>query len=159
MLNLENLAAKVVIEEFLDGEEFSLMAFVNGTKVYPMVIAQDHKRAFDGDKGPNTGGMGAYSPVPQISDEVIANAVETVLQPTVNAMVSEGRSFTGILYAGLIHTEKVQKLLSLMHVLEIRKHKWFYHDLKSDFVEVLQAVLAGEDLTLNGMKKQCLELL
>ena len=64
-------SASVVIEEFLTGEEFSLMAFVNGEKVYPMVIAQDHKRAFEDDKGPNTGGMGAYSPVPQISDEVV----------------------------------------------------------------------------------------
>ena len=111
MQSSENHRARVVIEEFLDGEEFSLMAFVNGEKVYPMVIAQDHKRAFDGDKGPNTGGMGAYSPVPQISDEVIATAVETVLKPTVNAMVSEGRSFTGILYAGLIDTENGPKVI------------------------------------------------
>src|SRR5690606_11266179 len=74
-------SATVVIEEFLEGEEFSLMAFVNGEKVYPMVIAQDHKRAFDGDKGPNTGGMGAYSPVPQIDESIVNEAVETILKP------------------------------------------------------------------------------
>ena len=66
-------SARVVMEEFLFGEEFSLMAFVNGEKVYPMVIAQDHKRAYDGDTGPNTGGMGAYSPVPQISEDMVAS--------------------------------------------------------------------------------------
>ena len=141
-------SAKVVVEEFLDGEEFSLMAFVSGTKVYPMVIAQDHKRVFDGDKGPNTGGMGAYSPVPQISDEVIANAVKTVLQPTVDAMVSEGRSFTGILYAGLIHTEKGTKVIEFNARFGDPETQVVLPRLKTDFVEVLQAVLAGEDLNI-----------
>lgn len=141
-------SAKVVIEEFLDGEEFSLMAFVNGLKVYPMVIAQDHKRVFDGDKGPNTGGMGAYSPVPQISDDVIATAVETVLQPTVNAMVSEGRSFTGILYAGLIHTANGTKVIEFNARFGDPETQVVLPRLKTDFVEVLQAVLAGEDLTI-----------
>ncbi|MFJ8247688.1 phosphoribosylamine--glycine ligase [Peribacillus asahii] len=141
-------SAKVVVEEFLDGEEFSLMAFVNDTKVYPMVIAQDHKRVFDGDKGPNTGGMGAYSPVPQISDEVVAKAVETILQPTVNAMVAEGRSFTGILYAGLIHTAKGTKVIEFNARFGDPETQVVLPRLKTDFVEVLQAVLAGKDIAI-----------
>ncbi|MBA5770541.1 phosphoribosylamine--glycine ligase, partial [Escherichia coli] len=83
------------------GEEFSLMAFVNGEEVYPMAIAQDHKRAYEGDKGPNTGGMGAYSPVPHISETVVDEAVEKILLPAAKGMVKEGRYFRGILYAGL----------------------------------------------------------
>lgn len=141
-------SAKVVIEEFLDGEEFSLMAFVNGHKVYPMVIAQDHKRVFDGDKGPNTGGMGAYSPVPQISDEVVANAVQTILQPTVDAMVAEGREFTGILYAGLIHTAKGTKVIEFNARFGDPETQVVLPRLKTDFVEVLQAVLAGQDIEI-----------
>lgn len=86
--------AKVVIEEFLEGEEFSLMAFVSGEAVYPMVAAQDHKRAYDGDRGPNTGGMGAYSPVPQISDQFMQEAIQTVLLPAAKGLHQEGRSFT-----------------------------------------------------------------
>ena len=74
-------SATVVIEEFLAGEEFSLMALVNGDIVVPLEIAQDHKRAYDGDQGPNTGGMGAYSPVPQIGADAVQTAVETVLHP------------------------------------------------------------------------------
>ncbi|KAF1304732.1 phosphoribosylamine--glycine ligase [Enterococcus sp. JM9B] len=103
--------AKVVIEEFLDGEEFSLMAFVKGSEVYPMVIAQDHKRAYDGDHGPNTGGMGAYSPVPQISDALVAEAVEKVLKPAAIGMIEKNIPFQGILYAGLIATEKGPKVI------------------------------------------------
>ena len=92
--------AKVVIEDFLEGEEFSLLAFVHEEQVYPMVIAQDHKRAFDGDEGPNTGGMGAYSPVPQIPQSMIDQAIETVLIPAATGMIDQGTPFTGILYAG-----------------------------------------------------------
>ena len=76
-----NAGAKVVIEDFLEGQEFSLMSFVNGTDFWPMPISQDHKRAYDGDKGPNTGGMGAYSPVPQIGQDVIDTAIETIVKP------------------------------------------------------------------------------
>lgn len=104
-------SSRVVIEEFLDGEEFSFMSFVHNGQIYPMVIAQDHKRAYDGDKGPNTGGMGAYSPVPQISSAVVDLAYKTVVVPTVQAMTEEGISFTGILYAGLILTNEGPKVI------------------------------------------------
>ncbi|RUL49311.1 phosphoribosylamine--glycine ligase [Lysinibacillus antri] len=104
-------SSRVVIEEFLDGEEFSFMSFVHKGQIYPMVIAQDHKRAYDGDKGPNTGGMGAYSPVPQIPQEVVSNAYIEIVEPTVKAMEEEGVSFTGILYAGLILTKQGAKVI------------------------------------------------
>lgn len=104
-------SSRVVIEEYLDGEEFSFMSFVHKGQIYPMVIAQDHKRAYDGDIGPNTGGMGAYSPVPQISSDIVDTAYETVVVPTVKAMTEEGISFTGILYAGLILTNEGPKVI------------------------------------------------
>ncbi len=104
-------SSRVVIEQFLDGEEFSFMSFVHKGQIYPMVIAQDHKRAYDGDKGPNTGGMGAYSPVPQISQEMVSKAYIEVVEPTVKAMEEEGVSFTGILYAGLILTNEGPKVI------------------------------------------------
>lgn len=104
-------SSRVVIEEFLDGEEFSFMSFVHKGQIYPMVIAQDHKRAYDGDQGPNTGGMGAYSPVPQIPQEVVSQAYIDIVEPTVKAMEEEGASFTGILYAGLILTKNGPKVI------------------------------------------------
>lgn len=104
-------SSRVVIEEFLEGEEFSYMSFVHEGQIYPMPIAQDHKRAYDGDKGPNTGGMGAYSPVPQIPEHVVQDAFEKVVIPTVQAMSKEGASFTGILYAGLILTKDGPKVI------------------------------------------------
>lgn len=103
--------ARVVIEEFLEGEEFSLFAFVNGNRFYIMPTAQDHKRAYDGDKGPNTGGMGAYAPVPHISQEVIDSAIESIVKPIVNGMIQEGRPYLGILYCGLILTEDGPKVI------------------------------------------------
>lgn len=103
--------ASVVIEEFLEGQEFSLMCFVRGSKFWPMPISQDHKRAFDGDEGPNTGGMGAYSPVPQISQEMVDTAIDTIIRPVTQAMVDEGTPFTGILYAGLIATAQGPKVI------------------------------------------------
>lgn len=104
-------SSKVVIEAFLEGEEFSYMSFVHKGQIYPMVIAQDHKRAYDGDRGPNTGGMGAYSPVPQISEAIVQEAYEKVVVPTVEAMAAEGTPFTGILYAGLILTKEGPKVI------------------------------------------------
>ena len=103
--------AKVVIEDFLEGQEFSLMSFVNGEEFWPMPISQDHKRAYDNDEGPNTGGMGAYSPVPQIGQDVVDTAIETIVRPMCKAMVDEGVPFIGILYAGLIATADGPKVI------------------------------------------------
>ncbi|HDX9588718.1 TPA: phosphoribosylamine--glycine ligase [Bacillus pseudomycoides] len=139
---------KVVIEEFLDGQEFSLMAFVNGTTVHPMVIAQDHKRAFDGDKGPNTGGMGAYSPVPQIPESAVAEAIETILHPTAAAMIQEGRSFTGILYAGLILTSEGPKVIEFNARFGDPETEVILPRLESDLVDVCNHVLDGKELAL-----------
>lgn len=138
-------SAKVVIEEFLDGEEFSLMAFVNGENVIPLEIAQDHKRAYDGDQGPNTGGMGAYSPVPQISDEEVQTAIQTVLKPAAKAMVTEGRSFCGILYAGLIQTANGPKVIEFNARFGDPETQVVLPRMESDLVEVILAVLKGEE--------------
>ena len=134
----------VVIEEFLDGPEFSFMAFVHGSDVYPMVISQDHKRAFDGDRGPNTGGMGAYAPVPIISDEMIQYAYEEILVKTARAMVEEGRPFTGILYGGLIATGNGVKVIEFNARFGDPETEVVLPLLKSDLYESLVAILDGE---------------
>jgi phosphoribosylamine---glycine ligase len=95
---------KVVVEEFLTGPEFSLLCFVNGSEVRPMVLAQDHKRAFDGDEGPNTGGMGAYTPLPFISESDEEYALEHIMKPIASGMAAEGIPFRGVLYGGLMKT-------------------------------------------------------
>lgn len=137
-------SATVVIEEFLEGEEFSLMALVNGEIVVPLEIAQDHKRAYDGDQGPNTGGMGAYSPVPQIKAEAVQTAIETVLHPAAKAMIQEGRSFCGVLYAGLILTEKGPKVIEFNARFGDPETQVILPRLQSDLVEVILALLDGE---------------
>ncbi|WLR51100.1 phosphoribosylamine--glycine ligase [Bacillus tianshenii] len=141
-------SAQVVIEEFLEGEEFSLMAFVNGTNVYPMVISQDHKRAYDNDEGPNTGGMGAYSPVPQISNEAVEEAIEKVLQPAAEALVQEGRSFTGILYGGLILTAAGPKVIEFNARFGDPETQVVLPRLQNDLAEVMLNILDGKDVQL-----------
>ena len=94
--------ARVVIEEFLDGEEASFISMVDGPTALPMATSQDHKRVFDGDTGPNTGGMGAYSPAPVVTPEVHARVMREVVNPTVQGMIADGVPFTGFLYAGLM---------------------------------------------------------
>lgn len=136
-----NASASVVIEEFLQGEEFSLMAFVNGKAVYPMVIAQDHKRAFDGDKGPNTGGMGAYSPVPHIPEQEVESAVHEILIPTAKALVEENRSFCGILYAGLILTDEGPKVIEFNARFGDPETQVVLARLQSDLVEIIIDIL------------------
>lgn len=137
-------SSQVVIEEFLSGEEFSLMAFVNGEVVVPLQIAQDHKRAFDGDLGPNTGGMGAYSPVPQISDEMVQTAVETVLKPAAKAMAAENRHFCGILYAGLIATVDGPKVIEFNARFGDPETQVILPRLKSDLVQTILELLDGQ---------------
>ncbi|MGE6755897.1 phosphoribosylamine--glycine ligase [Rossellomorea sp. NPDC071047] len=141
-------SSKVVVEECLFGEEFSLMAFVHAESVYPMVIAQDHKRAFDGDQGPNTGGMGAYSPVPHISDDVVQEAISTVLYPTAKAMVKENRSFTGILYAGLMLTSEGPKVIEFNARFGDPETQVVLPRLTSDFGLVVKNMIEGKPVQL-----------
>ncbi len=103
--------AKVIMEDFMQGPEFSFMCFVGGENVYPMALAQDHKRAFDNDQGPNTGGMGAYSPLPFITDEDRTFALENIMKKTAKALVAEGCPFYGVLYGGLMKTTKGIKVI------------------------------------------------
>ncbi len=102
----------VVIEEFMVGEEASLLAFVDGETVVPMIASQDHKRIFDGDKGPNTGGMGGtYAPAPVLTDELRDEAMRTILNPVVKALADEGMPYVGCLYAGLMITDEGPKVV------------------------------------------------
>ena len=103
--------AEAVIEEFLPGEEVSLFALTDGTAVVPFGTAQDHKRVGDGDTGPNTGGMGAYSPAPVLTPELEARALDEIVRPTVAALAAEGTPFVGVLYAGLMLTPTGLKLI------------------------------------------------
>jgi len=133
--------ARVVIEEFLQGEEVSILAFSDGKTVVPMVSSQDHKRIFDNDKGPNTGGMGAYSPAP-IYTETVAKFTQTdILERTVEAMTKEGATFKGILYAGLMVTEKGVKVLEFNARFGDPETQPVLARLESDLVEIVEAVI------------------
>ena len=137
--------ARVVIEEFLDGEEFSLFAFVNGDKFYIMPTAQDHKRAYDGDKGPNTGGMGAYAPVPQLSQSVVDTAVETIVKPVLKGMIAEGRPYLGILYCGLILTADGPKVIEFNARFGDPETQIILPRLTSNFAQNISDILDGKD--------------
>ena len=133
--------ARVVIEEFLDGEEFSLFAFVNGDKFYIMPTAQDHKRAYDGDKGPNTGGMGAYAPVPHLPQSVVDRAVDTIVKPVLEGMIKEGRPYLGVLYAGLILTEDGPKVIEFNSRFGDPETQIILPRLTSDFAQNITDIL------------------
>ncbi|OKP73150.1 phosphoribosylamine--glycine ligase [Paenibacillus sp. P3E] len=136
--------AQVVIEEFLAGQEMSILAFVDGETVRPMAAAQDHKPAFDDDKGPNTGGMGTYSPLPHIDEAIIQEAVETIIKPTARAMVAEGRPFSGVLFAGLmISPEGKPKTIEFNARFGDPETQVVLPRLKSDLLEILLAVTEG----------------
>ena len=144
---------KVVIEECLVGFEFSLLCFVNGTTVVPMEVAQDHKCAYDGDKGPNTGGMGCYSPVKKITDDIIDEAMETIMRPMAKAMVDEGVSFTGFLYGGLMLTENGIKTIEFNARFGDPEAEVIIPRLESDFVDTILKVMNNEEVTLKWSDK------
>ena len=144
--------ASVVIEDYLEGPEFSLMAFVNGSKVFPMVIAQDHKRAYDKDLGPNTGGMGAYSPVPIISEAEVKYAVKEIMQKCADALVAENRSFLGVLYGGLMKTKDGIKVIEFNARFGDPETEVVLPRLESDFVDVILDVIDGKDIELKWDK-------
>jgi phosphoribosylamine--glycine ligase len=147
-------SASVVIEEFLDGEEFSLMSFVAGDKFYPMPIARDYKRAYDNDEGPNTGGMGAHSPHPLITDEDYQIALEKVVKPTVDAMISEGTPFTGILYAGLIKTADGPKVIEFNARFGDPETEVVLPLLETELASALLGLLDGKNIDLKWRDEQ-----
>jgi phosphoribosylamine--glycine ligase len=136
--------ADVVIEEFLEGEEASLLALVDGEHVLPLPSAQDHKRVGDGDTGPNTGGMGAYSPAPMVTPEVERIAMERIFRPTVAAMKAAGTPFRGVLYAGVIIDEGRPKLIEFNVRFGDPECQALLVRLKSDLLPALIATRDGE---------------
>ncbi len=138
--------ARIVIEEFLEGDEYSLMCFVHGNKVVPMVMAQDHKRAYDNDEGPNTGGMGAYAPCFKASSDEVAIAVKTIMQPVADGLVKEGKPFTGFLYGGLILTKEGFKTIEFNARFGDPEAEVILPLLESDLVDVILTMLTEDKL-------------
>jgi len=139
---------KVVIEEYLEGPEFSFMCFVDGDKVYPLQLAQDHKRAYDGDKGPNTGGMGAYSPLPFITEKDYEYALNEIMIPTAKAMVNEDAPFKGVLYGGLMKTKKGIKVIEFNARFGDPETEVVLPRLTSDIYDAFMAIVDGKEPVL-----------
>lgn len=137
---------KVVMEEFLQGPEFSLLTLVNGEQLVPLVIAQDHKRAYDGDKGPNTGGMGAYSPVPVIPQAQIDWAVEHIMKPTAKALMAEGCPFCGVLYGGLMLTKDGPKVIEFNARFGDPETEVVLPKLKSDLTQMILDIIDNKEV-------------
>lgn len=135
---------RVVIEEFLEGEEVSILAFTDGEHVIPMISAQDHKRVFNDDQGPNTGGMGAYAPAPVYTPELAEDVLERIIKPTVAGLKSEGRTYQGVLYVGLMLTGSGPKVLEYNARFGDPETQPVMMLLKTDLVDIIQAILAGE---------------
>ena len=134
---------KVVVEEYLQGQECSIKVFTDGETVVPMVPSQDYKRIGDGDTGDNTGGMGCYSPVPAVDQEIFDHILNRIIKPTVRAMAEEGNTYVGALYAGCILTERGPQLLEYNCRFGDPETQVVLPLLESDLVEILQATVEG----------------
>jgi len=135
--------AEVVIEEFMMGEEVSLFVLCDGTDILPLTTAQDHKRAFDGDTGPNTGGMGAYSPAPVMTPEIYQETLERVIWPTVRGLAARGTPYQGVLYAGLMLTETGPRLVEYNARFGDPETQVMVMRLDSDLLDLLHATATG----------------
>ena len=147
---------KVVIEEYLEGPEFSFLCFVDGKNVYPLELSQDHKRAFDDDEGPNTGGMGAYSPLPFITKEDREEALEKIMKPTAAALVDDDSSFTGVLYGGLMKTKDGIKVIEFNCRFGDPETEVVLPRLESDLFVAFNKVIDHEDPELVWDNQVCL---
>lgn len=136
-------AGKVVVEDFLTGPEFSFLCFVDGERVYPMPLSQDHKRAFDGDTGPNTGGMGAYTGLPFITPEDRQFALKEIMQKTASAMVAEGLPLSGVLYGGLMKTPQGIKVIEFNARFGDPETEVVLPLLRSDIYDIFEGVATG----------------
>lgn len=147
---------KVIIEDYLEGPEFSFMCVVSGERVYPLAIAQDHKRAFDGDKGPNTGGMGAYSPVPFITDEIRREALEKIMIPAAKGLMAEGSPFVGVLYGGLILTKEGPKVIEFNARFGDPETEVVLPRLESDIYDLFESAVEGWNCATKWSHAACL---
>ena len=139
---------EIVVEEFMEGEEASFFVLCDGENILPMVAAQDHKRAFDGDKGPNTGGMGAYSPAPVFTPAIERDTIERIIKPTIAAMKKRGTPYRGVLFAGLMITKDGPKLIEYNCRFGDPETQVLMTRLKSD---LLTALIAARDGVLNSI--------
>ncbi len=139
-----NAGAKTVMEEFLDGEEVSFLVFSDGARVVPMVSVQDHKRAFDGDTGPNTGGMGTVSPATNLSLDAHKQIMQEIVLPTIAGLAAEGRRYQGVLFAGLMITDEGPKVLEFNARFGDPETQVIMARMRSDLVPTLQQVAAGQ---------------
>jgi phosphoribosylamine--glycine ligase len=135
--------SEVVVEEFLEGEEASFFALVDGRAALPLVSAQDHKRVGDGDTGPNTGGMGAYSPAPCLTEKLVAESLETIIRPTIAALRAQGHPYRGVLYAGLMLTKNGPKLIEYNARFGDPETQVLMMRLASDLLPLLLACAEG----------------
>ena len=135
---------RVVIEEFMEGEEASLLCFTDGETIVPMISSQDHKRAYDGDKGPNTGGMGTYAPAPVMTPAMSEATKEKILKPVIAAMKQEGRTYQGCLYAGLMITKDGPKVVEFNARFGDPETQVVLPLLKSDLVDIMVACAKGD---------------
>lgn len=135
---------KIVVEECLEGEEASILAFCDGNTIVPMDSSQDHKRVFDGDKGPNTGGMGAYSPAPVVTGDMMKTIEEKILQRTVRGLRKEGIRYKGVIYAGIMVTDKGPMVLEYNVRFGDPETQPLLVRMKTDLLEVVKAISEGE---------------
>ena len=149
---------KVVIEEFLEGEEASYIIMINGDKYIPLPTSQDHKRLLDGDKGPNTGGMGAYSPTPVINEEVEKRIKEEIIERLISALNKEGIYYRGFLYAGLMITKEGPKGLEFNVRLRDPEAQPILMRIKNDFLQLLLDFYEGKDVGIDVDEKWTLDV-
>jgi phosphoribosylamine--glycine ligase len=153
---------RVVVEDFLEGEEITILAFTDGQTIIPMPSSQDHKRIFDDDRGPNTGGMGAYAPTTVIDDRMVKTISDEILEPTIAGLSREGRLFKGILYAGLMMTERGPKVMEFNCRFGDPETQVILPLLKSDLAEIFLSIVDGElslqDVEWNDLYAVCVVL-
>ncbi|MFA6708523.1 MAG: phosphoribosylamine--glycine ligase [Fusobacterium sp.] len=144
---------KVVIEEYLDGFEFSLIALAHEDKIIPLEVGQDHKRVFNGDKGPNTGGMGVYSPVKRVTDDVIKDSVEKIIRPTLRGLQKEGLPFTGFIFAGIMDTAEGVKTIEFNVRFGDPEAEAILPRMKSDLVQLILDIMENKETVVKWSKE------
>ncbi|UQS85386.1 phosphoribosylamine--glycine ligase [Apilactobacillus apisilvae] len=145
LFNLPN-QNEIIVEDFLSGQEFSFIVMANGEDIIPMPLAQDHKRLMNDDKGPNTGGMGAYSPLPQFGNNVIKETIKSIIKPLLHKMKDNGHPFTGFLYAGLVMTEQGIKVIEFNVRMGDPETQVILPQLKSDFGNLINELLNNQSV-------------